>query len=772
MIELKAFQVNAVDELVNAFRRQTQQELSTRCVFKSPTGSGKTIMMAEFLRRLQDEDLSQKYVFVWASLLDLHSQSKRKLESYLADSRYRLITLDDLTGEAFEENTILFVNWHSLTQQRPNEQDELEWSNVAVRDREDGRSIIEVLDRTRQEGKEIALIVDESHRNYFSERSEEFVRTVIQPKAIIEVSATPEHIPSADEITDGTAFYVKVPFEEVVTSGLIKEETIINADLPVYADLADTSDEVVIDAALAKRQELFDAYQTAGITVNPLVLIQLPSESRSMSALDKSVQEEVEAFLSTRGITYENGKLAVWLADNKSENLESITDNESTCEVLIFKYAVAVGWDCPRAQILVMLNPMRSTTFKMQTVGRILRMPEAIHYPNPLLNRAFVFTNLGEIIIADDVDSLGFFKTQKKAVLNPGFANISLPSTYVNRIDYGDLTARFIPILIERLDERFGIEEGDDELFSVTDTGDVVYSHDKVAHHLDFDPDKLKTPVLSDVVIRDMDTDLTQDAIGSLNIETISLNPSRGNIERQFEYLLKLWSLPFAASRSYTKIKTALYMWFDRIGIGMQRAEDIQRIVTCSKKNQRIISEVINSAKDIFEKLQIETFRTMQSHVLRDFGLPDVDYFGEIYEPVEVSKYPYDTCYLLKNRSAPEKHFESLLEQENRVAWWYKNGENKQQYFSIPYVFRDPVTGLLKERNFFPDYLVGFDNEYLGIFETKAGSTATDPLTLRKGAALQEYLDENHLEGGIINVTDSGLLRLDTEDVSWMGFVL
>jgi type III restriction enzyme len=69
-----------------------------------------------------------------------------------------------------------------------------------------------------------------------------------------------------------------------------------------------------------------------------------------------------------------------------------IEKNGSEVEVLIFKEAVAVGWDCPRAQVLVMLRAIRSLTFEIQTVGRILRMPEAKHYDIAELNKAFVYS--------------------------------------------------------------------------------------------------------------------------------------------------------------------------------------------------------------------------------------------------------------------------------------------------------------------------------------------------------------------------------------------
>ena len=51
------------------------------CVFKAPTGSGKTIMVADFLQKLADEHLPLDLAFIWISSNDLHSQSKEKLAS-------------------------------------------------------------------------------------------------------------------------------------------------------------------------------------------------------------------------------------------------------------------------------------------------------------------------------------------------------------------------------------------------------------------------------------------------------------------------------------------------------------------------------------------------------------------------------------------------------------------------------------------------------------------------------------------------------------------
>ena len=105
------------------------------------------------------------------------------------------------------------------------------------------------------------------------------------------------------------------------------------------------------------------------------MLIQLPPRN-----VDEEIQEEVIKILKDRfDISEDNGKLAIYLSEG-SVNRENIEIKDSPVEVMIFKEAIALGWDCPRAHILVQLRDWRSITFSMQTVGRITRMPELKHY--------------------------------------------------------------------------------------------------------------------------------------------------------------------------------------------------------------------------------------------------------------------------------------------------------------------------------------------------------------------------------------------------------
>ncbi|MDR2082079.1 MAG: hypothetical protein LBP35_00295 [Candidatus Ancillula trichonymphae] len=164
----------------------------------------------------------------------------------------------------------------------------------------------------------------------------------------------------------------------------------------------------MINASLYRREKLAIKYQEIGNNVNPLVLVQIANSDSNNNAFDISIKQRVdEELLLNKGIAYENGKLAVWLSDDKQN--ENIVANNNEVQVLIFKQAIALGWNCPRAQILCMLREIGSTTFKIQTVGRVLRMPELKHYEEDELNSAYVYANLESIIVDDnDTDAKAF----------------------------------------------------------------------------------------------------------------------------------------------------------------------------------------------------------------------------------------------------------------------------------------------------------------------------------------------------------------------------
>jgi len=712
--------------LLGQTKKLLAKDGSRVCVFRAPTGSGKTIMVADFLQQLASEQLQQSYTIIWISSHDLHTQSKEKLEGYLADSVYTFSLLEEVQDAAFRQNEIVFVNWHSLTQKNR----EGEWSNVLMRENENDRNLPTFVRNTKQEGREIILIVDESHYHYWSDQSQELVNDVIAPKLTLEVSATPTIEPSPSDVATGVAGYVVVLYDDVVAEGMIKSDIVINKKIGQYKDLRNSADEAIIDASITKQVELVNLYKQESTLVNPLLLIQLPSSSQSTSALDRSKLEFVETYLSdNHNITVENGKLAIWLSERK-ENLENITLNDNDVQVLVFKQAIALGWDCPRAQILVMFREIKSPTFEIQTVGRILRMPEAKHYDTQELNGAFVYTNLGKIKIAKDDDSQKFFNvysSHREQTYKP----IDLSSVFISRTDYGDLTLSFRKLFFEEANKRFGITKAD--------IGKAAY--DKADKDLELHLDELTNPVIADAIIQSIDG--ATDVVG----DVIEFPVPEADLKYKFELFAKVTSLPYAPVRSHTKIQQAIYDWFDNfLGYRGQSRAEIQRVIVCSDVNQTIFNEIIQTAKNRFEelrKIEQEAKRRIKEYV---WNVPAVDYFNENFEEVALPNYVMSPCYLGRTRSNPEKAFEAVLGASDKIAWWYKNRESREAYLAIPYEHPDGST-----RAFYPDYVVQMKDGSIGLYDTKSGVTATSEETIAKSDALQAYIAKvKRLHGGIV----------------------
>src|SRR4030043_87726 len=271
-MQLKTYQENTVDELLGKAKKLLKYSSEKKLVFKSPTGSGKTIMMAEFLKQLVDDrDVRESLSFIWTAPRQLHIQSRDKLEKYFEDSRaLRCSFFEDLDDRKIGENEILFFNWESINKA----------DNIYIRDNEQDFNLTKVLERTKEEGREIILVIDEAHHHATSDISQRLIRD-ISPKLSIEVSATPV-IQNPDEI-------ISVQLEDVKTEGMIKKAVVLNDHFinllkegKIKTELSGSSEELVIDVAIKKRDELLKAYKMEKTDINPLILIQLPDRIGSL----------------------------------------------------------------------------------------------------------------------------------------------------------------------------------------------------------------------------------------------------------------------------------------------------------------------------------------------------------------------------------------------------------------------------------------------------------------------------------------------------------
>ena len=354
-MQLKEFQLKAVQSLFDAMEQPNRD-----IILKSPTGSGKTIILTYFMHQFIQSYSETVFVWLTPGKGNLEEQSKEKMDKYIHASQTKL--LSDVMTSGFEENDSVFINWEKLTKK----------GNNALKDSE-RTNFLEHIQHALNDGLRFVIIVDESHQNCTA-KADELIQFFHTDK-IIRCSATPKGIKNA--------LVIEIPEEEVIAAGLIKKMLIINEDFPQTVE-TESQTSFLLEKAYAKQRELRAEFAKKDVDINPLMIVQIPDKSQLL-------QDEVERWFETQGITYENQQLAVWL-DKQHENLENITDENAKQVAVIIKQAVATGWDCPRAHILVKLRENMDETFEIQTIGRIRRMPEAKHYENMLLDSCYLYT--------------------------------------------------------------------------------------------------------------------------------------------------------------------------------------------------------------------------------------------------------------------------------------------------------------------------------------------------------------------------------------------
>jgi len=713
MIELKNYQKEAVESLketVEKLLRSSEREI---CIFQAPTGSGKTLMVSELLKTLvKDRSDEKKFSFVWISVRMLHEQSKEKLEKYYEDDKlFQCSYFEDLQDRKIGENEILFINWHSI-----NKKD----INIYIRENEQDNNLNSIIENTKEEGREIILIIDESHHTASSDKSKELIE-VIGPKVTLEVSATPQ-------LKENISGWVKVNLSDVKAEEMIKSEISVN---PEFLDIKvgpRSADELVIEEALKKRDELAKLYRKEGSNINPLILIQLPDQKSNLI----TKKDDVLKILKDKfNIVENNGKLAVWLSEEKTETLVNIERNDNEVEVLVFKQAPALGWDCPRASILVIFRESKSFTFTIQTIGRIMRMPELEYYKEQELNKGFVFTNLPDIEITEDYakDYITVYEAKRD---KRSYKDISLSSIY-----------------LKRQRERTRL------------SGEFVNVFNTVAEEMDLEkkiaisPSKIVNPVIADGRIVNVDQMGEIEHKGKIEI---GLNPTE--LQQMFDTFISQNCSPYAPVDSSDRMKTAIYKFFTQKFKIEKFDPKVQRIIL-GKENVQIFVDAVNRAKERYQQevvKQLSEKRELQE--VPEWEVPVIVTYNSKYIKQDKARAIMKPFYG-KKPSEPERLFIELLEDSDKIKWWFKNGESEIKYFAVLYKDENGP-----EHGFYVDFIVQFEDGTIGLFDTKSGMTAKDAKARAEGLA--KYIKTGNKKGkklwGGIAIYVNGSWRYNDEE--------
>ncbi|MBU3924377.1 DEAD/DEAH box helicase family protein [Patescibacteria group bacterium] len=751
--ELKQYQEKAVEKLISRTRELLGEKLDKRTiVFQSPTGSGKTFMMSQYIAQLIDELKDDDLCFLWLSpgKGNLHEQSHKSLKKEFVGFPVVYLLEQEFVGSrrTIDKNEVIVGNWEKLSNKDGKTN---EWKSKLMKDKETV-NFRELIENTRNSKTKIILIIDESHSRDKAERAFELRNEIIKPDLTIEMSATP--ILHEGEYNER----VEVQSNDVIEEGMIKKEIIINEDIDKVDDNEITSQELVMEMAYRKRLELKKIYDKERIDINPLVLAQIPN---SETGDDK--KDFIESFLGEKGITKDNGKLAVWLTDEKiNQEAELITKNDDKAEFLIFKQAIDTGWDCPRAQILVKFRETKSLVFEIQTVGRILRMPEAFHYKNDVLNKAFVYTNVKSFTVEYEKYNPNIIKSifvKRGDIYEP----LKLKSYYRNRIDYGDITASFNGVMDDTFCNYFGFKKGD-------------FSAAAISKNLRKIKDKIDIENLvgKDEIILNKKLDaklfdhLSDEKIKS--DENFQAYLSADDKERAFENVIKLNLDGYAPKRSLPIVKIALYRWFKKYtGVNLLNGGIIY-IQNITLNNYEVFGKLFDGAVRAYEPVKDTEIKEKIEEAEEWNNEWEIsenrNYNPNTYKPfsfnLSLYKHIKDKKVYLNFDSEIEKEFIDFLEKhKEKILWWWQNG-NEHMALNFGVKYNGGST-------FQPDFLVLFKNGKLGVFDTKASGQREDENKL-KAEALQKYIKEENkrkkkelIFGGLI-VKEGEHFRINSDE--------
>ena len=695
---------------------------STKLVLQAPTGSGKTVLVTKFIDDYLDENPDTVFIWLCPGAGGLQDQSRNVFEHFTAGINTGSIY--DFIADYSPSGSVYFVNWDKINKS----------TNVVLRDGED-KNLIEKIIECRTAGIDFFMVIDEEHLN---KAAADLYERTFAPRHVLRISATTKtkqgHI---ETITD----------DEVIAAGLIASGISINEGLTVEAALNDdyVDDLTLLHMADEKRKAILAEYTARNLNIRPLVLIQFPNGSDEWIA-------RVKSELSRMGYTERNGLVTSWFSGDHPDHPEEISKLNGHYAFLLFKQAIATGWDCPRAKILIKLREGTSEAFDIQTIGRIRRMPQRHHYESELLDYCYVYTLdqkftegltssitdsfylsrymkkkdapaiilereyllesdrqavdeeavvralRAKLLTECDIDQSGFL-TKRELELSKGFSfGLKLKTRAIEGFartthDITRLQAVFCgEHEIDMHDDGFLIRDAKRKIARSVGIDEKICSK---ALSVLFDSSRLKVPFTKGAQIS-----LFSDFDKQLDLQYKVMKDTMGHREYS-AFLVNNW-----------EILAEMLGEIDKSGIVLTDAE--------TETTQWTIPKM----QDYKKHRDSQTGQLLQKNVFEGYGA-DI-----LVQP---------------NRSEPEIKFEQWCEISDAVEWVYKNGDKGQDYFTVVYRVA------FRRYNFYPDYIVKMKNGDVWIIETKGGAAADgtthniDKYASQKFAALKKY-GEDHPE--------------------------
>ena len=418
-MELKRYQQKTIDKLKNflkdlekekpefAFMHMTKKpykdeffgdEIPFVCV-KIPTGGGKTLVGCNSVSEIMDAFLKEKMgrgIIMWFVPSEaIKSQTLKKFKDRKDIHRKVL-------DERFDNNIKVYSNEEALKIRKEDVEDNLciiissleafrkektlqnkykvyqengaligHFENIEENSllEKDESGIIKSLANVIRLSNPL-IVIDEGHKTK-TELSVTFLKE-LNPSFVIEYTATPRQ---------ESNILVEIHSSE------LKEEEMVK--LPLVLESHTQWQTAVLQGALRREELEKTAKKENGNKIRPIVLLQAEQEKEDENKI--TVSKIKEFLIKERKIPEEE----IAIKTSKNNELDGVDLFSKGCKIryIITVNALAEGWDCSFAYVLISVANIGSKVAVEQIIGRIMRMPFAKRKQIEDLNRSYVFAS-------------------------------------------------------------------------------------------------------------------------------------------------------------------------------------------------------------------------------------------------------------------------------------------------------------------------------------------------------------------------------------------
>lgn len=354
-------------------------------VLQAPTGAGKTISIGNVLVNLVNggyQGLNKGPILFVSASPDLNIQTLKKIEKAYPILRGKITFIEnDFNETQLKLGHIYFINTQKLGKNKTLTKGDAEGSHEY--------NFWEVWEKAcLNEAAPAVLVIDESHQG-MGGNNETIAKRLLQGKDktvpvpfIIGVSATPSKF---EKLIQQTHYLekIEVDMREVKDSGLIKE--IIN--IHYKGEQKGDFESILLSTAASEYVKYEDEWKTYCDKVKidpviPLLVVQvrdhiteqeLLSYAMDLSGMIPSIDNANSFAHNITGLPQ--------LIDAQGVKIHHVdpsdVQDDERVQVFFVKESAAVGWDCPRAEVLLSYRPHSDDDYIIQIIGRMLRTPLA-----------------------------------------------------------------------------------------------------------------------------------------------------------------------------------------------------------------------------------------------------------------------------------------------------------------------------------------------------------------------------------------------------------